>query len=147
MFSTPQRKITSVLFSTSLIITLIPLQSTAINAAGPAITTTTATAIPTILNGKTPPTSSVGKNGDFYIDTKNLMFYGPKKNGSWPLGLSMKGDAGKDGVDGKFGNKTAEAVLQFITNNTEPAPQTTSQQPTTPTPSSDATQATSQQPK
>ena len=103
MFSTPQRKITSVLFSTSLIITLIPLQSTAINAAGPAITTTTATAIPTILNGKTPPTSSVGKNGDFYIDTKNLMFYGPKKNGSWPLGLSMKGDAGKDGVDGKNG--------------------------------------------
>ena len=103
MFSTPQRKISSALFSASLIITLIPFQSVAINAAGPAITTTTATAIPTILNGKTPPTSSVGKNGDFYIDTKNLMFYGPKKNGSWPLGLSMKGDAGKDGVDGKNG--------------------------------------------
>ena len=72
-------------------------------AAGPAITTTTATSVPTILNGKTPPTTSLGKNGDFYIDTKNLMFYGPKKNGSWPLGLSMKGEAGKDGVDGKNG--------------------------------------------
>jgi hypothetical protein len=103
MLSTPQRKITSVLFSASLIITLIPLQSTAINAAGPAITTSTTTAVPTILNGKTPPTTSLGKNGDFYIDTKNLMFYGPKKNGSWPLGLSMKGEAGKDGVDGKNG--------------------------------------------
>jgi hypothetical protein len=103
MFSTPQRKISSVLFSASLIIALIPLQSTAINAAGPAITTSTATAVPTILNGKTPPTTSLGKNGDFYIDTKNLMFYGPKKNGSWPLGLSMKGEAGKDGVDGKNG--------------------------------------------
>ena len=103
MLSMPQRKFISVIFTASLFIALIPLQSTAINAAGPAITTTSATALPTILNGKTPPATSLGKNGDFYIDTKNLMFYGPKKNGSWPLGLSMKGEAGKDGVDGKNG--------------------------------------------
>ena len=88
--------------TTTLLIALIPLQTPALNAAGPAITTSTV-ASPTILNGKTPPTSSIGKNGDFFIDTKNLMFYGPKKNGIWPLGISMKGEAGKDGIDGKNG--------------------------------------------
>ena len=92
----------SFLISFTLLFALIPLQSPALNAAGPAITTTAATT-PMILNGKTPPTSSVGKNGDFYIDTKTLMFYGPKKNGVWPLGVSMKGDPGKDGIDGKNG--------------------------------------------
>ena len=92
----------SFLISFTLLFALIPLQSPALNAAGPAITTKAAST-PMILNGKTPPTSSVGKNGDFYIDTKTLMFYGPKKNGVWPLGVSMKGESGKDGIDGKNG--------------------------------------------
>ena len=92
----------SFLISFTLLFALIPLQSPALNAAGPAITTTAAST-PMILNGKTPPTSALGKNGDFYIDTKTLMFYGPKKNGVWPLGVSMKGDPGKDGIDGKNG--------------------------------------------
>ena len=92
----------SFLISFTLLFALIPLQSPALNAAGPAIKTTAAST-PMILNGKTPPTSSVGKNGDFYIDTKTLMFYGPKKNGVWPLGVSMKGESGKDGIDGKNG--------------------------------------------
>lgn len=71
-------------------------------AAGPAITTTTQT-VNTILSGKTSPTTSIGKNGDFYIDTKSMLFYGPKKNGLWPLGISLKGEDGKNGNDGKNG--------------------------------------------
>lgn len=88
----------------SILISMIPANSVA---AGPAITTTTAQVVNTILNGKTAPVASVGKNGDFYIDVKNLMFYGPKKNGLWPLGVSLKGIDGKSGVDGKDGTDGA----------------------------------------
>ena len=40
----------------------------------------TANSIPnTILNGISAPSKTIGINGDFYIDTKNLNIYGPKK--------------------------------------------------------------------
>lgn len=84
----------------SLLTAFLPSASVA---AGPAITTNSSISINTIHNGKTPPTTSIGKNGDFYIDVKNLMFYGPKKNGVWPLGISLKGADGKNGLDGKNG--------------------------------------------
>ena len=104
MYRSPQKSFISFAIGYSLLIALLPLQITEASAAGPAITTTTTTAPATsILSGKTPPTTSIGKNGDFYIDTKNLMFYGPKKNNSWPLGISMKGVDGKAGIDGKNG--------------------------------------------
>ena len=104
MYRSPQKSFISFAIGYSLLIALLPLQFTEAIAAGPAITTTTTTTSATsILSGKTPPTTSIGKNGDFYIDTKNLMFYGPKKNNSWPLGISMKGVDGKNGIDGKNG--------------------------------------------
>ena len=85
----------------SLFLALLPTYA---SAAGPVVaTTTTNQTINTILNGKTPPVTSTGKNGDFYIDVKNLMFYGPKKNGIWPMGISLKGVDGKNGIDGKNG--------------------------------------------
>ena len=34
----------------------------------------------TILSGTTAPKSTVGLNGDFYIDFKAMNFYGPKAN-------------------------------------------------------------------
>ena len=103
MYPKRSHSLISLAIGYSLLIALIPFNSPTAIAAGPVITTTTTAAVPTILNGKTPPTSSIGKNGDFYIDTKNLMFYGPKKSGIWPLGISMKGADGKDGIDGKNG--------------------------------------------
>jgi hypothetical protein len=103
MYPKRSHSLISLAIGYSLLIALIPFNSPTAIAAGPVITTTTTAAVPTILNGKTPPTSSIGKNGDFYIDTKNLMFYGPKKSGLWPLGISMKGADGKDGIDGKNG--------------------------------------------
>jgi len=64
----------------------------------------TANSIPnTILNGTNAPTKSIGINGDFYIDTKNLNIYGPKKNNAWPLPISLRGTAGTAGTDGKTG--------------------------------------------
>ncbi len=50
-----------------------------------------ATSIPnTILNGKGAPTSKVGINGDFYIDTRSLLLYGPKASGKWPLPSNLQ---------------------------------------------------------
>jgi hypothetical protein len=57
----------------------------------------------TILNGKGAPKSSLGSNGDFYIDTRSLLLYGPKSKGKWPTPQSMQGPTGASGSDGKNG--------------------------------------------
>ncbi|MEI6867789.1 MAG: hypothetical protein WCK62_04740, partial [Actinomycetes bacterium] len=62
-----------------------------------------ASAVNTILNGKGAPSSSLGNNGDFYLDTKALTIYGPKLAGKWPTGVSLKGS---NGVDGKLVEKS-----------------------------------------
>jgi hypothetical protein len=46
----------------------------------------------TILNGIGPPASTLGNNGDFYIDTAAMAIYGPKASGAWPArGVSLFG--------------------------------------------------------
>jgi hypothetical protein len=60
----------------------------------------------TILSGVGIPAAKVGINGDFYIDTKSMSFYGPKKNNRWPIPTSLRGPAGPigpSGIDGKTG--------------------------------------------
>jgi hypothetical protein len=59
----------------------------------------------TILNGIGIPKSTIGRNGDFYIDIKNFNFYGPKKNGKWNTGFNLRGPQGASGVDGKSGER------------------------------------------
>ena len=96
-----------------LALALIMSTNTVINslAAGPAISTTSQV-VNTILSGKSAPALSLGKNGDFYIDVMQMTFYGPKKNGLWPAGISLKGSDGKNGNDGKNGSdgSTSKAV-------------------------------------
>ena len=61
----------------------------------------------TVLSGEGVPAKSLGINGDFYIDIKTMNMYGPKKNNSWPLPVSMRGPqgpAGAAGIDGKNGS-------------------------------------------
>ncbi len=61
----------------------------------------------TILRGAGVPAVKIGVNGDFYIDTKSMNFYGPKVNNHWPLPTSLKGatgPVGPAGVDGKNGS-------------------------------------------
>ena len=59
----------------------------------------------TILNGKGAPLSTLGINGDFYIDTRSLLIYGPKKSNKWPLPQSLQGPVGTAGSDGKNGSE------------------------------------------
>ena len=62
-------------------------------AQGPAGTNGTA-----VLNGTTAPSSAVGVNGDFFINTATNMLYGPKANGTWPAGINLIGPAGPAGT-------------------------------------------------
>ena len=59
----------------------------------------------TILNGKGAPLSTLGINGDFYIDTRSLLIYGPKKSNKWPVPQSLQGPVGAAGADGKNGSE------------------------------------------
>ena len=82
------------------------------------------TVVNTILNGVGVPLKTVGINGDFYIDAKNLVMYGPKTKGVWKVGTSLKqadtrsvttvigeggavGDKGDKGEKGATGNTGA----------------------------------------
>ena len=76
----------------------------------------TAASIPnTILNGKGIPITSLGINGDFYIDTRSLLIYGPKAKGKWPLPQNLQGPIGATGVTGSDGKNGSDAKIG--TNN------------------------------
>ena len=88
-----------------LLISLITVLISPITAEAAGRTGTTATN--TILSGAGVPAVKIGVNGDFYIDTKSMNFYGPKINNRWPLPISLKGTTGPvgpSGVDGKNGS-------------------------------------------
>ena len=64
--------------------------------------------INTILSGNGTPSASLGKDGDFYIDVRNSLFFGPKTKGHWTLPVSLvgpSGPVGAIGVAGKSGGK------------------------------------------
>ena len=92
-----------ILIISSILIIALPQQSTfaAAKTVKPKSAGRSASSIPnTILSGVTAPKATVGLDGDFYIDIKSSMFYGPKVAGRWPTGVSLKGEAGSDGKDG-----------------------------------------------
>ena len=64
----------------------------------------TSAVVNTILNGKGAPKSSFGIDGDFYIDTRSLLLYGPKAKGKWPTPQSIQGPTGPAGNDGRNGS-------------------------------------------
>ena len=86
-------------------------------AAGPSPTTV----VNTILSGSGVPKKTLGINGDFYIDTKNLNLYGPKTKGVWKVSTSLRsrdvpvvanvigesGAMGQTGAKGATGDKGA----------------------------------------
>lgn len=63
----------------------------------------TTAVVNTILNGKGAPKSSLGIDGDFYIDVRSLLIYGPKTKGKWPTPQNIQGPTGPSGSDGKNG--------------------------------------------
>jgi hypothetical protein len=61
-----------------------------------------------VLSGPTNPTSNIGVDGDFYLNTTALVLSGPKANGSWPFtGVSLMGPAGATGATGETGARGA----------------------------------------
>jgi hypothetical protein len=55
-----------------------------------------------VLYGYGAPTLTTGVNGDFYIDLRTALMYGPKATG-WPPGFSLIGPPGPQGVPGSQG--------------------------------------------
>ena len=49
------------------------------------------------------PTPAVGFDGDFYVDTANRVFYGPRVAGNWGVGQSLVGPTGPAGPAGPTG--------------------------------------------
>lgn len=59
----------------------------------------------TLLHGSGTPSGGLGNSGDFYIDTLNNLFYGPKLSGAWGSGTSTT--AGATGATGATGSAGA----------------------------------------
>ena len=74
----------------------------------------------TILNGKGAPKSSLGIDGDFYIDIRSLLIYGPKSKGKWPAPQNIQGPTGPSGSDGKNGTDGKSASNSNVNNATGP---------------------------
>ena len=100
----------TLVFSLAILPSVSAAEKSTKRAAGPSPTTV----VNTILNGSGAPSKSLGINGDFYIDTKNLNLYGPKTKGVWKVTTSLKakeaataavvtGDTGPTGPKGETG--------------------------------------------
>lgn len=68
----------------------------------------------TILNGTGTPSSGLGSDGDFYIDTAAQKIYGPKTAGAWGAGIDLKGPAGNMSVH-EWDGSSAFAGLTYPT--------------------------------
>jgi collagen type I/II/III/V/XI/XXIV/XXVII alpha len=64
------------------------------------------------LNGITAPSTLLGNDGDFYINTATNMIYGPKSFGIWPIGVSIVGPQGIQGVAGTNGTNGVTALVK-----------------------------------
>ena len=73
-------------FSLAMLPSAIAVDKSGSKAAGP----TPTTVVNTILSGAGIPSKTLGINGDFYIDTKNLNLYGPKSKGVWKVSTSLR---------------------------------------------------------
>lgn len=75
-----------------------------------------------VISGPIEPTISDGNEGDFYLNTETGILYGPKEDGEWNEGVSLKGKDGItpikgldyfDGTNGLKGNDGLGAFEQW----------------------------------
>ncbi|MDA2989016.1 MAG: hypothetical protein O2815_08070 [Actinomycetota bacterium] len=62
------------------------------------INTTVTQPTPAIRYGVGAPTPALGVDGDFYVDTANYVFYGPRVAGNWGVGQSLGGRPDQRGL-------------------------------------------------
>ncbi|WP_159440724.1 collagen-like protein [Mucilaginibacter sp. OK098] len=60
----------------------------------------------TTLSGAGLPASSLGNNGDYYLDKTNYLLYGPKTASEWGIPINLQGPAGPQGPEGNANVKT-----------------------------------------
>lgn len=60
-----------------------------------------------IYSGTAAPATTIGANGDFYINTATSGFYGPKTAAGWGSPFSLKGATGSTGATGANGTNGA----------------------------------------
>lgn len=68
----------------------------------------------TVRSGSGAPSSGLGVDGDFYINTAANTIYGPKTGGAWGSPTSLvgpTGGVGAPGVDATFDNSAADFVI------------------------------------
>lgn len=53
-----------------------------------------------ILNGEGTPPASLGRNGEFYVDTLAGRFWGPKRDGAWTTNFSLVGGLTGENIAG-----------------------------------------------
>jgi hypothetical protein len=95
----------SIAITITLLLTSISIPMTSAATKPKAAGRTSSSIANTILNGKGVPLSTLGIDGDFYIDTRSLLIYGPKKSKKWPVPQSLQGPVGVSGTDGKNGSE------------------------------------------
>ena len=71
----------------------------------------------TVRNGTVAPTSGIGVDGDFYINTATNILYGPKASGAWPTGVSLVGPQGPTGPSGT-GTMSTKAQAIYANDST-----------------------------
>lgn len=78
----------------------------------------TGTAGSKILSGTTAPALGIGAEGDFYFDTANLAFYGPKTATSWGSAISLVANNGVTTL--LYNNQSFDnVVLTYSYNSTD----------------------------
>ncbi|MBB2151206.1 collagen-like protein [Pedobacter gandavensis] len=63
-----------------------------------------------ILSGTGIPATTLGKDGDYYIDKTTSIFYGPKAGSAWNTSVSLKGQTGANGSNGTNGSNGANGA-------------------------------------
>ena len=99
-----QAKIMKIALLTMLITAIAPSETYAAGRTANSIANT-------VLSGAGVPAKSLGIDGDFYIDTKSMNMYGPKKNNSWPLPVSLRGPQGPAGIAGADGKNASTSSV------------------------------------
>lgn len=68
-----------------------------------------------IITLSAPPTAATGNDGEYAIwpNSGNPILYGPKVNGAWPAGVSLKGPQGERGPAGATGGQGPQGLSAY----------------------------------